>query len=474
MDRPLLQIISEFIFTQTYSTLPDHIKIIAREHLLDTLGCCLAATKLETTQALVRYVLTEKGAKQASAMGTSHRLPVPQAAFINGLLARSLEFDDMAMPDLHPSGVLVPVSLAMSEFCNATGAEFITAIALGLELCIRLGRAGYDPVAKTSLFLKRGQDATAICGTVAGAAIAAKLLGLDAAGIANAMGIAVSFASGSLEANRSGGNIKQFQSGWAAQSAVQAAFLTKYGVTGPAEALEGAYGFYQCFIEGKFNSSILINNLGHDWLTTNLRYKPYPSNYYTHAGIDAALQLRKKGLNVSDIKSLHLAVAKPMLHTIGEPLHRKQNPRNAYEAKFSAPYTIASALIGGSGLGLGVDDFKDNLVVDPIRLSLMQKTVVESDPHCDVIFPEQAPAILTAFTKNGKKHIEEVFVNRGSPQKPLSSEELFIKFNDNVHTLLSKEKILQLYKKIEYAEKMHNVKTLIKQLKKSILPEEKI
>jgi len=53
MDRPLLQIISEFIFTQTYSTLPDHIKIIAREHLLDTLGCCLAATKLETTQALV-------------------------------------------------------------------------------------------------------------------------------------------------------------------------------------------------------------------------------------------------------------------------------------------------------------------------------------------------------------------------------------------------------------------------------------
>lgn len=464
MDRPLLQILSEFIFTQNYSTLPNHVKLIARDHLLDTLGCCLAAVNLESTKALVDYILTEGGAKQASAMGISRRLPVPQAAFINGLLARSIEFDDMAMPDLHPSGVLVPVSLAMSEFCNTTGAEFIASIALGLELCIRLGRAGYDPVAKNSLFLQRGQDATAICGTMAGAAIAAKLLGLDATGIANAMGIALSFASGSLEANRSGGNVKQFQSGWAAKSAIQAAFLTKYGVTGPAYAIEGAYGFYQCFIGGKFNPSILTDHLERDWLMTSLRYKPYPSNYYTHPGIDAALALRKKELNISKIQSLHLAVAKPMLRTVGEPLHRKQNPRNAYEAKFSAPYTIASALIGGSGLGLGIDDFKDILVDEPIRLSLMKKTIVESDPRCDAIFPEQAPAILTVYTKDGKKQIEEIFVNRGSPEKPLSSEELFIKFNDNTHKLFPKEKILRLYKKIESIEKARNVRSLIKHL----------
>src|SRR5262249_27697010 len=71
-----------------------------------------------------------------------------------------------------------------------------------------------------------------------------------------------------------------------------------------------------------------------------------------------------KGLKADEVASAQLAVATPMLHTIGEPLDRKQAPQTAYEAKFSGPYTVASALIGGSGLGLGIDDFTDTLVAD--------------------------------------------------------------------------------------------------------------
>src|SRR5262249_44763602 len=107
-----------------------------------------------------------------------------------------------------------------------------------------------------------GQDATAICGTLAGAAVAAKLLGLDAKAIANAVGIAVSFAAGSLEGSRSGGTIKRFQSGWAAKSAIQAALLAKYGVDGPAQAIEGRYGFYHCFVDGQFDPHTLTDGLG--------------------------------------------------------------------------------------------------------------------------------------------------------------------------------------------------------------------
>jgi 2-methylcitrate dehydratase PrpD len=120
------------------------------------------------------------------------------------------------MPDLHPSGVIAPVVLAVGEWQDTAGAELLTAMALGLELCLRIGRAGYDATTRTSRFLQRGQDALAICGAVAGAAVAARLLRLDADRIADAIGIAISLASGSLEANRSGGTIKRFQSGWAA------------------------------------------------------------------------------------------------------------------------------------------------------------------------------------------------------------------------------------------------------------------
>ena len=328
-DRYLSGAIARFVYQFRVDRLPAAVITIARQHLLDTVGCCLAATDLDTSSALGAWLVSEGGAEQATAIGVDCRLPAAQAAFMNGLLARSLEYDDMAMPDLHPSGVIAPVVLAVGEWQRASGAELFAAMALGLELLIRIGRAGYDPAARTSRFLQRGQDASAICGVVAGAAVAARLLGLDADRIADAIGIAVSFASGSLEANRSGGTIKRFQSGWAARSAVHAADLAKAGVAGPAQAFEGRYGFYRCFLDGAFDAAMLADGLGTRWELSSLRFKPYPSNYYTHAGIDAALALSRRGISPEQIRSAELGVATPMLHTMGEPLARKQAPKSA-------------------------------------------------------------------------------------------------------------------------------------------------
>jgi 2-methylcitrate dehydratase PrpD len=128
-----------------------------------------------------------------------------------------------------------------------------------------------------------------------------------------------------------------------------------------------------------------------------------------------------------------------MLHTMGEPLDRKQAPRTAYEAKFSGPYTVASALIGGTGLGLGIDDFADELVADPMRRALMSKISVRSDPRCDAIFPDQAPAILTVAKRNGEQVVEAVLVNRAGAESPLSEHELAIKFADTAQRALSPE-----------------------------------
>src|SRR5215469_14244089 len=429
--------IARFIYATAIDRLPPTVIAMARRHLLDTIGCCLAAKDLATSKGLAAWLVSEGGAEQATAIGASRRLPAPQAAFVNGLLARSLEYDDMAMPDLHPSGVIVPVVLAVGEWQDKSGAELLAAVAVGLELCLRIGRAGYDAAARTSRFLQRGQDASAICGVVAGAGVAARLLGLDAGGIADAIGIAVSLASGSLEANRSGGTIKRFQSGWAAKSAVQAACLAKAGVDGPAQPFEGRYGFYRCFVDGTFDAAVLAEGLGERWEVCGLRFKPYPSNYYTHPGIDAALVLRQRGLKAGEVASAQLAVAAPMLHTIGEPLDRKQAPQTAYEAKFSGPYTVASTLIGGGGLGLGVDDFADELVRDPTRRALMRRISVTSDPRCDSIFPQQAPAILSVTTKEDTRIVEEVLINRGGPERPLSDDELAAKFSENSRRALA-------------------------------------
>ena len=135
----LVSSIAEFVHGTGFGDLPDTIRRIARQHLLDTIGCCLAAARLETSRSLASYLMSEGGTGQATAISIPRQLPVTQAAFMNGLLARSLEFDDMAMPDLHPSGAIVPLILALCEWQRASGEQAIVAYVIGLEGC-RSGR----------------------------------------------------------------------------------------------------------------------------------------------------------------------------------------------------------------------------------------------------------------------------------------------------------------------------------------------
>lgn len=457
----LAQLLSQFVYATNYEMLSDTVVSQIKQHVIDTLGCCYAGLPLASMEAMRHVVMIDGGQEQASAIGLQRAVPTMQAAFINGSLARALEFDDIFMPDLHPSGVIVPVALALGEWVQSTGKEFLTAIATGLELCCRLSAAAYDFDLKNSLFNQRGQDASSLCGSIAASAMAAKLLKLDADKIMHAIAISVSFASGVIESNRTGGTIKGLQSGWAAKAAIQAALLAQAGITGPKAALEGRLGFYQSFISGKFQSAKLTTDLGQEWLMSTIRFKPYPCNYYTHTGIDAALNLLRRNIDIDQIVSLHLGVASPMFRTIGEPLPLKQSPQDGYAAKFSAPYTIASALLGGTGLGLGINDFNDDLVKEPRRKELMVKTTVSIDEECNEIFPEHAASILTITLKEGREWVEKVMVNRGSPANPLSNQEIIIKFQDNAAGHLTVEEQKKLIENIFNIESLVRVNDLV-------------
>ena len=98
---------------------------------------------------------------------------------------------------------------------------------------------------------------------------------------------------------------------------------------------------------------------------------------------------------------------------------------------------MATALLGGSGLGFGLDDVTDDMARDPERRALAARITVGGDPACDAIYPAQFPAVLTVHTIDGRTLVEEVLVNRGGPGDPLSDTELERKFSDNTAGLLS-------------------------------------
>ncbi|HJS96759.1 MAG TPA: hypothetical protein VJ741_20990, partial [Solirubrobacteraceae bacterium] len=188
--------------------------------------------------------------------------------------------------------------------------------------------------------------------------------------------------------------------------------------------------------------------LGERWEVPGIFFKPYPANHFTHGGIDAALALRERGVAVDDVDTLALGVAEPTVRTIGEPIEVKRAPRTGYQAQFSGPYTVIAALLGGGGLGLGLDDFTDELAGDPDRRRHMAKVTVAGRAECSEVFPNQFPAVLTARLHDGSVLEEAVMSNRGGPLRPLSDRELELKFADNAGRLLGEDAVRQVQENV--------------------------
>jgi 2-methylcitrate dehydratase PrpD len=426
------------VFAATPGRLPAETLEAARSHLLDTLGICLAATELDTSRAITAYATSQGGRFEAHAIGVEQAMPAALAALVNGTLAHSLDYDDTHLPSvLHPSASIVPACLAAAEMCGADGNALLAAIAAGTEVCVRIGMAGYDRAGRNSVYFDRGQHATSMCGAIGAAAAVAQLMGCGQEIICNAMAIAASMASGIIEANRAGGSVKRLHCGWAAHSAVTAASLAGMGFTGPPSALEGRFGFFNAFLSGRYVAEEITADLGESWVVSSVHFKPYPANHFTHAGIDAALAMRARGLRLDDIERIRLGVAGPTVRTIGEPIELKRNPETAYQAQFSGPYTVVAAFCGGSGLGVGLDDFTDELARSPERRRHMAKVEVFEDAACSEAFPDSFPAVLEVLTSAGQVETERVDANRGGPLRPLSNAELELKFADNARRVRS-------------------------------------
>jgi 2-methylcitrate dehydratase PrpD len=168
------------------------------------------------------------------------------------------------------------------------------------------------------------------------------------------------------------------------------------------------------------------------WSVPGIFFKPYPANHFTHTSIDAGRAFRARGVRPEDVASITIGAPTSVIRTIGEPIEVKRAPETGYQAQFSGPYGVTAGLFGGGGLGLGLDDFTDELAQDPARRAVMATVSVVPDERCDEIYPFQFPAVVTLTTTAGEVLVEEVLTNRGGPARPLSDDELGTKFADNV------------------------------------------
>ncbi|MEO8898697.1 MAG: MmgE/PrpD family protein [Candidatus Dormibacter sp.] len=431
--RPTLsEMLAEFAADLDPHALPDDVVSSVKDRILDTLCICHAGRGMDAGAAVRQLVADWGGTPQSSVVHDLARLPAASAALVNGTYAHSLDFDDTHLPSVvHPSATLVPAVLAQAQALACGGLETIAALAVGYEVCIRLSMAQYDPVLRNSIFFEHGFHATSIVGTVAAAVGCARLRGLDRGGIANALGVACSMGAGIIEANRMGGTVKRVHCGWAAHSAVAAAALAAAGLSAPSTVLEGDFGFFAAFCRDQWHPEAVVAGLGTSWETPQIFFKPYPCNHFTHTLVDAAMALRSRGLRGEDVAAVTIGTARASLRTIGQPIDQKRRPVSGYHAQFSAPFVFATALVGGGGLGVTLDDFSDSALADPLRRAVAERCDVVADDQCDSIFPHQFPVVVTVRTRDGRELRKAVLDNRGGPQRPLSREELLVKARCN-------------------------------------------
>jgi len=387
--------IAEWVASIDYSKLPPEVVEEAKKRVVDTLGVALGAFH-ETPVEIARWIATSGsgGRLSATVWGTPHRGPADHADFANGCAARYFDFNDtyLSKEALHPSDT-IPAILAAAEVGRADGKKVIEGIVAAYEVAARLADAysirgrGWDHVVYIS---------------IASAAGAAKVLGLDVDWIEHAINHAVNN-NWSLRQTRAGelSMWKGCAAANASRNGLFAAILAWRGMTGPAPVFEGEFGVFRVALCGdKFDLPRMGGEDGEPFKILQTSIKYWPVEYHAMSAVEAALDIvREVGrVNPDDVESVEIKtfdVAYKII--VKDP--EKWDPKTRETADHSLPYITAAALIDGK---VWLDTFKpERYLAEDVR-RLMKKMKVNVDPEHDALYPGGIKNTIKVRFKNGR------------------------------------------------------------------------
>lgn len=451
------QVLAEFGAGLRYPDLPAEVVGAVKRHLLDVVGVALASSPMPFAHMVVQAATALSGPGDATIIGFPDRLPPAWSALVNGTLAHGIDYDDTHEEGVvHVSCSVAPAALAASEASGASGAEFLTALALGMECAVRLG------VAAPGRFHDRGFHPTGVCGAFATTLVAGSLAHLSAPSLADALGLGGSMASGLMEFLTDGTWSKRIHSGWAAHGGLVAARLAAAGFSGPRQVLDGRFGFYRSHLgdEG-WRLSALTDDLGRRWRLLEIAMKPFPACHMTHAFIDCAASLRgEAGVTPQTIEAIECFIHPREMPIVCEPRASKLVPQTDYDAKFSLPYTVACMLVRGH---VGLDDFTPEAIADPAVLELARRVACLPDPSAD--YPRTFPGRLRMRLRDGRVLERDEPHNRGSAERPLSDADVRDKFARNAAAAIPAEQTDALAAAIAAIDTAPSVRELASRLR---------
>jgi 2-methylcitrate dehydratase PrpD len=442
VPTPAAEQFARFALDLSVDAIPAPVATAAKRHLLDAVGCGLAAAALGEGDAGRAVTQQMAGAPEASVIGAPDRLPAPSAALANGMLIHALDFDDThAEAVAHVSAVVVPAALAVAEACGADGADLVAALVAANEVTVRIGAAA------SGEFHARGFHPTAVAGVFGATVAAARLAGAEPETLASALGIAGSMASGLFAYLDDATATKPVHAGWAAHAGILAARLAAAGAEGPPRVLEGRFGLFDAFL-GRV-PELKLDDLDSRWETPRIAYKPYPACHYCHGALGATEQL---DLTASAIEQIVVRVPQGAVEIVLEPAEAKLAPRAPYEAKFSLQYSIAAMIVHGR---VGTATYTPDAISDPGVLALARRVRYEVGE-----FASPFGGGVEIALHDGSVRRAALPHPAGSPEHPLDDATVVAKYRDNAALALVADDVAELELAIETLEQRRDVAAL--------------
>jgi len=410
-----------------HDRLPAEVRAEATRALFNIVGCMIGGARHESVELAHAALQPFQGPPQATLLGRGERTDCLNAALLNCLGSSAHSFDDThEQAVVHPGGPPAAAVLALTERIPTTGADLLTAFALGVEFVCRLSKAISVPPATGNVAWSQ----TGIAGGFGAAVSAGWLLRLDPTRMQAAIGIALSQAAGFRVMH--GSMVTPLMPAQSSQTGLRAALLAEKGFTASAPAFEGRYGYLGAFAT-RPDIDALTGGLGERFELLRNTYKPYPCGIVIHPIIDACLQLRREhNPEPASIERVSIKASPGAMALCNRP-----NPSDEMQAHVSLHHWTAIAFLRGTARVQDMDT--ETAVRDPAVMAFQTRVHADEDPSMATDAAE-----VTIHMAGGRTHTVRIDHCLGSASRPMSRTELGQKFRGLAEPVLGATRTARL------------------------------
>ena len=432
------------------AALPHEVVEKSKQHILDTFAAMISGSRLKPGQMALKYArLCSGGPAEALVVGSALVLPAVNTALANGMLAHADETDDSG-GGIHPGCVVLPAALAMAEREDASGAELIRAVALGYDVGDRIS----DVLGRRAVRL-RNHLSMGICGTMAASAAAGCLAGLtDPEQFRYLFSYGAQQASGIATYPRDTEHVEKafIFAGMGARNGVTAATMVQAGFSGVRDVFTGEGNFFSAYCDHP-KPEKLVDDLGKRYAMMTASIKKYSVGHPIQAPLDALLALmREHGLRAEHVERVSVRLP----HLGARTVNDREMP------DINLQYMCAVALLDGDASFEAAHDVAR--MTEARVLDLRSRITVIGDEEMTRKGPYYQ-AVVEVTLKTGKSVREHAVGYRGTPENPLSLEEVETKARALMAPVLGRgqsHELIEMVRRLETLPSCRELRPLLK------------